>query len=139
MGTLSYSARTLVRDQVEPAKSRSSLGSRLESESAPKLSFFFNLFFGLLLAVSFVLCIEVAACDTVQAAFGIVSRVYHESILPRVYPDENTMASTDERGRASTSASNPSSAERGPSPSPTQQLAVRKIKLDCLSSTHGCN
>ena len=139
MGTLNYAARTLVRDQVEPAKSASSVWSVLKSDSGAKLSFFFNLVLALLLAVSFVLCIEVAVCETAQAAFGIVSGVYHESILPRVYPDESAMASTDEPNRSSTSASKPSSEERRPSPSPTRQLAVRKVKLDCMSSPHGCN
>jgi hypothetical protein len=139
MGTVSYGARTLVHDQVEPAKSASSVWSHLKSDSGAKLSFFFKFVFGLVLAVSFVLCIEVAVCATVQAAFGIVSRVYHESILPRVYPDESAMASGDEPDRSSTSASKRSSEERRPSPSPTQQLAVHKTTMDCMSNPHRCN
>ncbi len=139
MGTVSYGARTLVRDQVEPAKPTSSVWSRLKSDSGAKLSFVFNFVFGLLLAVSFVLCIEVAVGATVQTAFGIVARVCHESILPRVYPDESAMASRDEPDRSSTSASKLSSEERRPSPSQTQQLAVQKITLDCMSSPHECN
>ena len=139
MSTVSYGARALVRDQVEPAKSTSSAWSRLERDSGAKLSFVFNFVFGLLLAVSFVLCIEAAVGATVQTAFGSVSRVYHESILPRVYPDESAMASRDEPDRSSTSASKPSSEARIPPPSQTQQLAVQKITLDCMSSPHGCN
>jgi len=139
MGTVSYGARILVRDLVESVKATSPVGSGLKSDSGAKPSFFFNFVFGLLLAVSFVLCIEVAVFATVQAAFGIVSRVSHESILRRVYPDESAMASRDEPDRSSTSASKLSSQERGPSPSQTQQLAVQKITLDCMSSPHGCN
>jgi hypothetical protein len=139
MGTVSYGARTVVRDQVEPAKSTTSVWNRLKSDSGAKLSFVFNFVFGLLLAVSFVLSIEVAVGATVQTAFGIASRVCHESILPRVYPDESAMDSGDEPNRSSTSASKLSSEERRPSPSQTQQLAVQKITVDCMSSPHGCN
>jgi hypothetical protein len=139
MGTVSYGARTLVRDQVEPAKSTPSVRNHLNSDSGTKLSFFLNLVFGLLLVVSFVACTEVAVYATVGAAFDIVSRVYHESILPRVYPDGSAMASRDEADRSSASASNPPSEGRSQSTSQTQQLAVHKITPDCMWSPHSCN
>lgn len=155
MGTASCGAQALIPG-ADPAKPTTSSASNPEALPFPRSgrmrrqiaalissgeSFRFSaLILGLVLLVSFAICAEVAVYVTVEAAFSLVSKIYHQAILPRhALDDEGATVSREELADPSPSRASTSGARRQPSRSTGQTLARGKTTLNCGSNPHGCN
>jgi hypothetical protein len=141
MGTMKLAVRPFSPAQVETVHSRAVLSASALLKTEPVgESFRFSAFLaGLILAISLALAAEVVVCATVDAAFSLVSKLYHEAILSGYHADDAMWSSDDEIAKASASSVRSSTEKRQTSQSTNQQIATHKITPGCLETPHACN
>src|SRR5215469_2342721 len=106
MGTMRYGVRPLFHSDIEKAHADGKTSVSFRAKIKPISNFvqFSTCVAVLILVVSLVLVAELAVYAVVGAAFGMVSKVYHEVMLPRHHADEGVMTYDSEIAEASPSS-----------------------------------
>ena len=171
MGTFSYGARSIVRAGLQPSRPavtsdphlpsqpdslpQASLGwgqlevvhSGLRTKSSPVSIRAATFVVGILLLLGCALGAELAVIATVEAAFGLVAKVYHQMSLPRHDLDEDRVSPVEEeevsptREQATTPGSPVAHRAVGKRhmPAPVNRESQRdKAGLTCLTNPRGC-